>query len=64
MEHANTVARVIHNLRDIFKDKDRLVGIDDWDNFLGCIIALEGLKSDLQQEAVSKQQETEITAEE
>ena len=64
MEHANTVAQVIQNLRDLFKDKDRLVGIDDWDNFLGCIIALEGLKSDLQREAVTPQQETEITAEE
>ena len=64
MEYANTVAQVIQNLRDLFKDKDRLVGIDDWDNFLGCIIALEGLKSDLQRGSVIPQQETEITAEE
>lgn len=64
MEHANTIAQVIQNLRDIFKSKDRLVGIDDWDNFLGCIIALEGLKSDLQREVIDQQQETEITAEE
>lgn len=43
-----TITQVIQNLRALFKDKDRLVGIDDWDNFLGCIIALEGLKADLQ----------------
>lgn len=48
MEQAQTITQVIQNLRDLFKDKDRLVGIEDWDNFLGCIIALEGVKADLQ----------------
>lgn len=48
MEQANIIAQVIQNLKTLFKDKDRLVGIEDWDNFLGCIIALEGLKTDLQ----------------
>lgn len=51
IEHANAVKQVIQNLRDLFKTKDRLVGIDDWDNFLGCIIALEGLAADLQMAA-------------
>lgn len=51
IEHANTVKQVVQNLRDLFKAKDRLVGIDDWDNFLGCIIALEGLAADLQMAA-------------
>lgn len=51
IEHANTVKQVVQNLRDLFKTKDRLIGIDDWDNFLGCIIALEGLAADLQMAA-------------
>lgn len=46
-----TIRQVIQNLRALFQKKDRLVGIDDWDNFLGCIIALEGLVSDLQMAA-------------
>ena len=43
-----TIRQVIQNLRALFQKKDRLVGIDDWDNFLGCIIALEGIAADLQ----------------
>ena len=43
-----TLRQVVQNLRALFKSKDRLVGIDDWDNFLGCIIALEGIVADLQ----------------
>lgn len=49
--HAQTITQVIQNLRALFQKKDRLVGIDDWDNFLGCIIALEGLAADLQMAA-------------
>lgn len=47
-EQKNIIAQVIQNLKDLFKQKDRLIGIDDWDNFLGCIIALEGIVADLQ----------------
>ena len=59
-----TLRQVIQNLRDLFKAKDRLVGIDDWDNFLGCIIALEGIVADLQMaaqaaETVEENQEAE-----
>ena len=45
--NAQTITQVIQNLRSLFKSKDRLVGIDDRDNFLGCIIALEGVVADL-----------------
>ena len=55
IEHANAVKQVIQNLRDLFKTKDRLVGIDDWDNFLGCIIALEGIVTDLQMAAQAEE---------
>lgn len=50
-EQSQTISAVIQNLRDLFKDKDRLSGIDDWDNFLGCIITLEGVIADLDKEA-------------
>ena len=45
-----TLAAVIQNLRNLFKDKDRLVGIDDWDNFIGCICALEDIGIWLQEQ--------------
>lgn len=39
----NELTAVIQTLRGLFKDKDRLVGIDDWDAFIGCLIVLEQL---------------------
>ena len=50
-----TLRQVVQNLRALFKSKDRLVGIDDWDNFLGCIIALEGIVADLQTAAQAEE---------
>ena len=61
-EHIQTLSQVIYSLRDLFKTKDRLDGIDDWDIFLGCIIALAGIKSDLKNQA-ALQQEAEIPLE-
>lgn len=59
-EHIQTITKVIYSLRDLFKSKDRLTGVDDWDIFLGCLIALEGIKSDLGNQVVSQQPEAEI----
>lgn len=50
-----TIRQVVQNLRALFQKKDRLVGIDDWDNFLGCIIALEGIVADLQTAAQAEE---------
>ena len=36
-----TLLAVITQLKDLFKDKAELKGFDDWDAFIGCIIALE-----------------------
>lgn len=58
-----TLRQVIQNLRELFKAKDRLVGIDDWDNFLGCIIALEGLVADLQTAAQTAEEKPEAEGE-
>lgn len=56
-EQKQTIFAVIQNLRELFKDKDRLVGVDDWDSFIGCLIALQGV-------AEALPQEEETTAEE
>ena len=42
------LSAVIFNLRNLFRDKDRLVGVDDWDNYLGCLCALEKIANSLQ----------------
>lgn len=49
-EQKQTIFAVIQNLRELFKDKDRLVGVDDWDSFIGCLIALQGVAEALPQE--------------
>lgn len=48
-EQAQTIAEVIRNLRALFHDKDRLVGVDDWDCFIGILMTLEALGNELQQ---------------
>lgn len=58
-----TIRQVIQNLRALFKSKDRLVGIDDWDNFLGCIIALEGVVADLNAAAQAVEENPEAEGE-
>lgn len=58
-----TIRQVIQNLRALFKSKDRLVGIDDWDNFLGCIIALEGVDADLNAAAQTVEENPEAEGE-
>lgn len=50
MEKAQRLANIIKNLRLLFKDKDRLVGVNDWDNFIGCLLELEQIGNELLQE--------------
>lgn len=49
---------VIQNLRNLFSNKDRLVGVDDWDSFIGCLIALENIGVTLQKLANEEDKET------
>lgn len=53
-----TIATVNVNLRNLFKDKDHLVGVDDWDNFIGCLMALEDVVNALQEQR-SQEKSTE-----
>ena len=50
MEHAKTIEAVIQNLKALFKEKDNLHGVDDWDCFIGCLCALERIVADLTKE--------------
>lgn len=55
---------VDNNLRNLFRDKDRLVGVDDWDNFLGCLMALGNIRNELQGMVEATTNTQEILAEE
>lgn len=61
-ESVQTIVLVIQNLRNLFKDKDRLIGFDDWDNFVGCVKTLEDIAMELQ--VKEEQNSQENTAEE
>lgn len=56
MNNVETISKIIVALRGLFKDKDRLVGVDDWDTFIGILMLLEELGENLrlQQEEQNK----------
>lgn len=41
------IIAVISTLKNLFDDKHELRGFNDWDAFIGCIITLEGIASEL-----------------
>lgn len=55
MEKAQTIMAVIQTLRGLFTDKDCLKGIEDWDKFIGCILLLEKVSAEIQEENVEKE---------
>ena len=50
MRNSETIAKIIVALRGLFKDKDRLVGVDDWDTFIGILMLLEQLGESLREQ--------------
>ena len=50
MDNSKTVSQIIVALRGLFKDKDRLVGVDDWDTFIGILMLLEQLGESLREQ--------------
>lgn len=50
MEKSKTIAQIIVALRELFKDKDRLVGVNDWDTFIGILMLLEQLGESLREQ--------------
>lgn len=57
MNNVETISKIIVALRGLFKDKDRLVGVDDWDTFIGILMLLEELGENLR--AQEEQNKTE-----
>lgn len=57
MGNSEIVAKIILALRGLFKDKDRLVGIDDWDTFIGILMLLEQLGESLREQEETSQTE-------
>lgn len=57
MDNIEAVSKIILALRTLFKDKDRLVGVDDWDTFIGILMLLEELGENLR--AQEEQNKTE-----
>lgn len=47
MTNSEKISQAILALRSLFKDKDRLVGVDDWDTFIGVLILLEEVGTSL-----------------
>lgn len=58
-----TIAAVNINLRNLFKDKDRLSGVDDWDNFIGCLMALEDVVNALQEQSTQEKNTEDLAKE-
>lgn len=56
-ENAKKIANVIIALRGLFKDKDKLIGVDDWDTLIGCLMLLEEVGNSIT-EAGTNPQET------
>lgn len=50
MDYTETISKTILALRGLFKDKDRLVGVDDWDTFIGILMLLEQLGESLREQ--------------
>ena len=50
MDNVETISKIIIALRGLFKDKDRLVGVDDWDTFIGILMLLEQLGESLREQ--------------
>ena len=53
-DNRQTIIAVISTLKSLFKSKHELRGFDDWDAFLGCVMALEGVAESLQTEEENK----------
>ena len=48
MTNSQKISQIILALRGLFKDKDRLTGVDDWDTFIGVLMLLEEVGNDIQ----------------
>lgn len=47
-----TLLDVAQTLRSLFENKSSLVGFNDWDRFVGCVILLEQIANRLPEEHI------------
>lgn len=48
----DTLLDVAQTLRSLFENKSSLVGFNDWDRFVGCVILLEQIANKLPEEHI------------
>lgn len=51
----DTLMAVSQTLRSLFAKKSELIGFDDWDQFVGCIITIEQIADSIQNEKEVKE---------
>lgn len=61
MGNAETLTEVVKQLRELFLEKPKLKGYDDWDRFFGCINAIQQVAQNLTEE---EPEEADMVAEE
>lgn len=70
MGATETITAVIETIKSLFANGGELKGFDDWDALIGCVVALEQVKQNLQNESFQndmarfKQDEGEIITQE
>lgn len=55
---SQTIDAVIETLKRLFADKGELKGFDDWDSLIGCVMALENIKAELQSNETEAEENT------
>lgn len=50
-----TLMAVSKTLKSLFAKKSELIGFDDWDQFVGCIITIEQIANSIQDEKEVKE---------
>ena len=57
MGATETITAVIETLKSLFANGGELKGFNDWDALIGCVVALEQVKQDLQKETFQNDME-------
>lgn len=57
MDAIQTLTVVASQLKTLFADKSELKGFDDWDALIGCIVGINQVIDELQQQETPKAEE-------
>lgn len=56
---SQTIAQISMALRELFKDKSELCGVDDWDTLIGILMALKEVANAVEEMEAQLKEETE-----